>query len=117
MRYVILTDKEREQLELSYKTSTNLIERSRSFQLLLSDRKNSVAEVSRITGIDKQVVIRLFNVWDSSSTENTMSTLSIASGKSPKLKLEQVKDKLPTIVKKHCRNLDQILHYLDIEYH
>ena len=46
MRYIILTDKEREQLEQSYKTSTNFIERSRSLQLLLSDRKNSMADVS-----------------------------------------------------------------------
>lgn len=39
MRYIRLTDKEREQLEQSYKTSTNFIERSRSLQLLFSDRK------------------------------------------------------------------------------
>ena len=61
MRFIILTDKEREQLEKSYKTSHNFIERSRSLQLLLSDRKNSMAEVSRITKVDLQAFIRLFN--------------------------------------------------------
>jgi hypothetical protein len=116
MRYIILTDKEREQLEQSFKTSTNFIERNRSFQLLLSDRMNSMAEVSRITKIDIQAVIRLFNAWESATTENKMSTLSIASGRGPKVKLEQVRDKLPEMVEKHSRNLNPILHWLDIEY-
>ena len=110
------SDKEREQLEQSYKTSTNFIERSRSLQLLLSDRKNSMAEVTRITKVDLQAVIRLFNAWDSSSAENKMNTLSIASGRGPKVKLEQVRDKLPEMVEKHSRNLNPILHWLDIEY-
>ena len=116
MRYIILTAKEREQLHQSYKTSTNFIERSRSFQILLSDRKNSMAEVSRLTCIDIQAVARLFNAWESSSTENKMSTLSIASGRGPKVKLEQVRDKLPEMVEKHSRNLNPILHWLDNEY-
>ena len=83
MRYIILTDKEREQLDQSYKTSTNFIERNRSSQILLSDRKNSMAEVSRITKVDLQAVIRLFNAWHSASAENKLSTLSIASGRGP----------------------------------
>ena len=116
MRYVILTVNEREQLDQSYKTSSNFIERSRCFQLLLSDRKNSMAEVSRITNTDKQAVIRLFNAWESASAENKMSTLSIAPGRGPKVKLEQVKDMLPEMVEKHSRNLKPILHWLDIEH-
>jgi len=116
MRYVILTNKEREQLEHSYKTSTNFIERSRSLQLLLSDRKNSMAEVSRITKINSQAVVRLFNAWNSASAENKMNTLSIASGRGPKVKLEQVRDKLLEMVEKHSRNLNPVLHWLDIEY-
>ncbi len=116
MRYIILTIEEREQLEHSYKTSTNFIERSRSFQILLSDKKKSMAEVSRITNIDIQAIVRLFNAWDSASAENKMSTLSIASGRGPKVKLEQVRDKLPEMVEKHCRNLKPILHWLDIEH-
>jgi len=116
MRYIILTDKEREQLEQSYKTSTNFIERSRSLQLLLSDRKNSMAAVSRITKIDSQAVVRLFNAWDSASAENKFDTLSIASGRGPKVKLEQVRDKLPEMVEKHSRNLNPVLHWLDNEH-
>ena len=116
MRYIILTESEREQLEQSYKTSTNFIERSRSLQILLSDRKNSMAEVSRITNIDIQAVIRLFNAWESASAESKMNTLLIASGRGPKVKLEQVRDKLPEMIEKHNRNLKPILHWLDIEY-
>ena len=116
MRYIILTESERVQLEQSYKSSTNFIERSRSLQILLSDRKNSMAEVSRITNVDIQAVIRLFNAWESASAENKMNTLLIASGRGPKVKLEQVRDKLPEMVEKHSRNLKPILHWLEIEY-
>jgi transposase len=116
MRFIVLTNLEREQLEKIHITSTNFIERSRCFQILLSDRKNSMAEVSRITKVDLQAVIRLFNAWDSASAENKMNTLSIASGRGPKVKLEQVRDKLPEMVEKHSRNLNPILHWLDIEY-
>jgi len=108
MKYIILTDKEREELEQSYKTSTNFIERSRSLQLLLSDRKNSMADVSRITKKDLQAVVRLFNAWDFASAESKMSTLLIASERGPKVKLEQVRDKLPEMVEKHSRNLNPI---------
>ena len=116
MRYVILTTESRNQLENLYKTSTNSVERSRSFQLLLSDRKNSMAEISRITKIDIQAITRLFNAWEAATAENKLSTLSIASGRGPKVKLEQVRDKLPAMVEKHSRNLNPILHWLDIEH-
>ena len=116
MRFIVLTDKEREQLEKSYKTSHNFIERSRCMQLLLSDKKNSMAEVSRQSNTDIQAIVRLFNAWDSASAQNKMNTLSIASGRGPKVKLEQVRDKLPEMVEKHSRNLNPILHWLDIVY-
>lgn len=70
----------------------------------------------QISNVDKQAVIRLFNALESASAENKMSILSIASGRDPKLKLEQVRDKLPEMVEKHSRNLNPILHWLDIEY-
>ena len=60
MRFIILTTKERDELEIIHKTSTNFIERSRSFQLLLSGRKNSMTDVSKITNINIQAVARLF---------------------------------------------------------
>jgi len=116
MKHIILINKKREQLEQSYKTSSNFIERSRSFQIMLSDRKNSMAEVSRITNIDIQAVIRLFNAWESASAENKMSTLSIAADRGPKVKLEQVRDKLPEMVEKYSGNLISISHLTDIEY-
>ena len=72
-RYIILTDIEREQLEQTYKTSTNFIERGRSFQILPSAKKNSRTEVSRIANIDRQAVIRLFNSWDSAFAESQES--------------------------------------------
>jgi hypothetical protein len=116
MRYIVLTDQEREKLEQTYKLSTNFIERSRSLQLLLSDKRNSMAEVSRQSNTDIQAVVRLFNAWDSSAEEDKMKTLSVASGRGPKFKLEQVRDKLPELVEKHSRNLNPIIHCLDIEH-
>ncbi len=116
MRYILLTAKEREQLEQTYKSSNNFIERSRSLQLLLSDKRNSMAEVSRQLNTDIQAVVRLFNAWDSATEENKMKTLSVASGRGPKFKLEKVRDKLPEMVVKHSRNLNPIIHWLDIEY-
>ena len=116
MRYILLTTKEREQLEQTYKSSNNFIERSRSFQLLLSDKRNSMAELSRQSNTDIQAIVRLFNAWDAASEENKMKALSVASGRGPKFKLEQVRDKLPEMVVKHSRNLNPILHWLDIEY-
>lgn len=116
MRSIILTTKIREELENIHKTGTNSVERNRSFQLLLSDRRNSMVEISRTTKTDIQAVVRLFNAWESASAENKISTLSIAPGRGPKVKLEQVRDKLPEMVEKHNRNLNPILHWLDIEY-
>lgn len=116
MRYIVLTTKEREQLEQTYKSSNNFIERSRSLQLLLSDKKNSMAEVSRQSDTDIQAIVRLFNAWDAACEENKMKTLSVASGRGPKFKLEQVRDKLPEMVVKHSRNLNPIIHWLDIEH-
>ncbi len=116
MRYVVLTTKEREQLEKTYKNSNNFIERNRSLQLLLSDKRYSMAEVARQSNTDIQAVTRLFNAWDSADEHDKMKTLSIASGRGPKFKLEQVRDKLPEMVKEHNRNLNPILHLLDIEH-
>lgn len=116
MRYITLTAKEREKLEQTYKKSTNFIERSRCLQLLLSDKRNSMAEVSRQSNTDIQAIVRLFNAWESASEENKMKTLSVASGRGPKFKLEQVRDKLPEMVMKHSRNLNPIIHLLDIEH-
>jgi hypothetical protein len=45
-----------------------------------------------------------------------MKTLSVASGRGPKFKLEQVRDKLPEMVEKHSRNLNPIIHWLDVEH-
>ena len=116
MRYIVLTTKEREKLEQTYKSSNNFIERGRSLQLLLSDKRNSMAEVSRQSNTDIQAIVRLFNAWDAASEENKMKTLSVASGRGPKFKLEQVRDKLPEMVEKHSRNLNPIIHLLDIEH-
>jgi hypothetical protein len=116
MRYIVLTAKEREKLEQTYKLSTNFIERSRSLQLLLSDKRNSMAEVSRQSNADIQAIVRLFNAWESAAEEDKMKTLSVASGRGPKFKLEQVRDKLPEMVVKHSRNLNPIIHWLDIEH-
>jgi hypothetical protein len=75
-----------------------------------------MAEVSRQSNADIQAIVRLFNAWESAAEEDKMKTLSVASGRGPKFKLEQVRDKLPEMVVKHSRNLNPIIHWLDIEH-
>ena len=58
--------------------------------------------------MDRQTIVRLFNKWDS-KIEDKVSILSIASGRGPKTRLEQVKDIIPDLVAKHSRKLDLIL--------
>jgi hypothetical protein len=48
-----------------------------------------MVDVLRITKVDLQAVIRLFNACDSASAKNKMNTLSIASGRGPKVNLDR----------------------------
>lgn len=105
---MLLTDDEKSMLIKLYKTSLNQTVRKRSHCLLLSNDGKQIKELSSILKMDRQTIVRLFNKWDS-KIEDKVSILSIASGRGPKTRLEQVKDIIPDLVAKHSRKLDLIL--------
>lgn len=114
MRYIDLTEAENQKLGELYKTSNNHVTRERCLCLLLSAKKHSMKEISRITGINWLKIVRLFNEWK--QAEDKYTTLSIAKGRGAKVKLESVKDILPALVDQHSRNLNPILDELKTKY-
>lgn len=107
MRFVVLSEEEKNHLVNLYKTSPNSVARKRCLSLLYSNQKRSIKEVSGLVNVSRRSLERLFNVWESS--DNKYETLYIASGRGAKVKLESVKDLLPDLVKEHGRNLNPIL--------
>jgi transposase len=116
MRYIRLTEEERQGLEDLHKSSLNSVVRERSFCLLLSDKGNSMKAISRITGVEWLTIVRRFNSWDQAAANEKFTTLFIAVGRGPKVKLNDVKDLLPKLVEKHNRNLNPILEILEKEH-
>lgn len=87
MRYVSLVDEGRHDLENLHKTSSNSVVRARCLCLLLSDKGNSMAQVSRLLNIHWHRVERLFNKWDAADAEDRLSALYSAKGQGAKIKL------------------------------
>jgi len=116
MRYVKLSEEEKRQLEELYKTSGNSIVIKRCLCLLLSDKQNSMIEVSRQLGVDRLTVRKLIEKWDSLESGKRLSALYSLNGQGAKVKLEPVADILPELVDKHNRNLKPILEILENEY-
>ena len=107
MRYIRLSEEEKEHLENLYKTSPNSVVRKRCLALLYSNEKHCMTKVRKLVKTSYRSVERLFDAWESATDK--YSTLSIAEGRGAKLKLEPVKDLLPDMVKEHSRNLNPIL--------
>jgi len=114
MRFLKLTEEERVQLEYLYKTNNSHIVRERCQCLLLSDQGHNMTDISRILNINWLKIVRFFNAWE--SAEDKYTTLSIASGRGAKVKLESVKDLLPKLVHEHSRNLNPILDELNAKH-
>lgn len=114
MRFIKLSEEEKNRLEDLYKSSPDHVSRERCQCLLLSNQGHSMAELSRLLSINWLKIVRLFNAWESS--EDKYSALSIASGRGAKVKLEPVRDLLPNLVKEHSRNLNPILEELQSKY-
>ena len=114
MRFIRLLEEERSQLEYLYKTNDNHVVRERCQCLLLSDQGHSMAAISRILNINWLKIVRFFNAWE--SAEDKYATLSIASGRGAKVKLESVKDLLPALIQEHSRNLNPILDELETKH-
>lgn len=116
MRVVQLTEKEKEQLENLYKTSNNSVVRRRSLSLLLSNDKHSMKSICSITKVGRTSLYYFFNAWEQSQEEDRFTTLSIAEGRGPKVKLESVRQELPALLKEHNRNLNPVLDELEKKY-
>lgn len=116
MRYISLTEEEKQQLTELQKTSGNSVVRERSLCLLLSDKRYNVKEIASLTNLCRQTISTLLTTWESALAQNKLSTLSIASGRGAKVKLEPVAEFLPDLVEKHSRNLKPILDALEKEH-
>jgi len=116
VRNVILTDQERAELIVLQKNSSNSVVRTRSLFILLSDSFHSISDISRITKCDRQQITRFFNAWDSAIGKDKLNTLSIASGRGAKLKLQSVAHLLHSMVEEHSRNLNLVLVKLKNEH-
>jgi len=114
MRFVSLSEEEKEELEKLYKTSSNSVVRNRSLSLLYSNERRSIKEVSELVHMSRRSIERLLNSWESSS--NKFDALSIASGRGANLKLEPVRELLPVMIKQHARNLNPILEELAVKH-
>lgn len=110
MRFIRLSEEEKQELEKLYKTSTNSVVRTRSLSLLYSNEKRSIKEVSTLVHVSRRSLERFFNSWE--STTNKYKTLSISEGRGAKVKLESVRNLLADLVQEHSRNLNPILEEL-----
>ena len=72
--------------------------------------------ICSITKVGRTSLYYFFNAWEQSQEEDRFTTLSIAEGRCPKVKLESVKQKLRALLKEHNRNLDPVLDELDKKY-
>jgi hypothetical protein len=73
-----------------------------------------MTDISRILNISRLKIVRFFNARE--SAEEKYITLSIASGRGAKVKLESVKGLLPDPVQEHGRNLNPILDELKTKH-
>lgn len=108
MRRVVLSKTERKQLEYLQKYSDNPVERNRSLCLLLSDKGNSMAEVSRLMNIHRLTVSRLITAWEQAEGNNRYSVLRQAEGQGAKKKLAPISTEIPRLMEEHGRNLDLV---------
>lgn len=90
MRYITLEEEQREELENLYNTSSSSVIRKRCFCLLLSNKSNSMATISRIMNISSRTISRLLDKWDAATADNKLSSLYSTEGQGAKVKLEPV---------------------------
>jgi transposase len=114
MRFISLSEEEKTKLESLYKTSNSSVIRQRCLSLIYSNQRRSINEVSSLAGVSRRTTERFFNAWE--SAEDKYTSLSIADGRGPKVKLASVKDQLPDLVEKYSRNLNLVLEALCVQY-
>jgi transposase len=114
MRFISLSEEENAKLKSLYKTSKNSVVRQRWLSLIYSNQRRSINEISSLVGVSRRTTERFFNAWE--SAEDKYSSLSIADGRGPKVKLAPVKAQLPDLVEKYSRNLNLVLEVLCVQY-
>ncbi len=114
MRFVRLSEEEKQKIEHLYKTSSQSVVRTRSLALLYSNESRSIKEVSSLVRVSRRTIERFFNAWE--SAEDKLKTLSIDKGRGAKVKLESVRKQLPDLVNQHSRNLNPVLEELQTKY-
>lgn len=113
MRFITLSEEEQILVNRLEKESPNHITRLRCNLLKLSNKKLSMKEISRLTDIKWLRIVDFFNAWENAQNfEEKRNTLSIKSGRGPKIKLDSVKEILPDLVKENNRNLNVVLSIL-----
>jgi transposase len=117
MRYLRLTEEEKNELELLHKNSPNSLVRERSMMILLSNNSLCVNEIALFSGHTRHTVSRLLNAWKDRGSTPSIDILSIKKGRGVKVKLRPVAELLPELVEKHNRNLKPILAILEKEHH
>lgn len=116
MSCIRLTEAERQELENLHKTCLSFVVRERCFSLLLSDKGNSVTQVSRLTNRHRHTVEKLFSRWSDAPAHERLTNLFSAKGQGAKIKLKPVAELLPDLVEQHSRNLKPIFAVLEKEH-
>lgn len=116
MRYIRLSEEEKNQLEELFKTSDNWVVRRRCQILLLSNNGNSLVEVADSLAIHWNTVSRLLDKWETCEAGAKLSALASINGQGAKVKLQPVAAILPDLIEQHNRNLKPILEILENEY-
>ncbi len=117
MRYIILSEEEQKLVHSIEKPINNGVERLRCRLLILSNKKLSMKEISRLTDTNWLRIVRFFNAWNAGKSKQAkLQTLVIKAGTGAKSKLEGVKELIPQLVKEHSHNLNIVLDILEQEY-
>ena len=117
MRIITLLDEERISIKLLQKTSPNSVVRERCNFLLMSEKKLSMKEISRLTDVSWDTIVRFFNAWEKAvNLEDKKKTLTIKKGRGAKNKLDSVKEIIPDLVRENSRNLNAVLAILEEKY-
>lgn len=72
-------------------------------------------DISRIRGVNWLKIVYLFNSWQ--QADYKYSSLSIASGRGAKIKLDSIKELLPDLVVKHARDPIPVLEEFHSKYY
>jgi len=111
MRYVTLKTEEIDALELSSKSSNNLI-RKRSQCLLLSHQGRTIIDLASIFDVDRRTIERWLNSWSKSGVDS----LPILPGRGVKTRLKGFEEEIAKLLELNSRNLKSVLLFFEITH-